>query len=131
MAIGSLGKNIIFEVSDKTVLTFQNMTREVSSRWAEHDVPGVKPKPEYLGPGNQTVTLPITLSAALGVRPRAVLDAVADMVERGAAEFLVLGTAPVGKNPFRLTASSETWDKVYNGGQLAKATMTITLEEYT
>jgi hypothetical protein len=53
------------------------------------------------------------------------------MVESGTAEYLVIGTRPVGRNPFRLTGSSETWDKVYSRGELAKATMTITLEEYT
>ncbi len=53
------------------------------------------------------------------------------MVESGTAEYLVIGARPVGKNPFRLTGSSETWDRIYNKGELAKATMTITLEEYT
>ncbi|MEG1594667.1 MAG: phage tail protein [Oscillibacter sp.] len=129
--IGTLGKKIVFEVSDDTVMTFQNMSREVSGRWANHEAMGVKPKPEFLGPGNQTITLPITLSAALGVKPRAVLETVETMVESGAAEYLVIGTKPVGKNPFRLTGSSETWDKVYSRGELAKATVTITLEEYT
>ncbi|MEG2176102.1 MAG: phage tail protein [Oscillibacter sp.] len=129
--IGTLGKKIVFEVSDDTVMTFQNMSREVSGRWANHEALGVKPKPEFLGPGNQTISLPITLSAALGVKPRAVLETVEAMVESGAAEYLVIGTKPVGKNPFRLTGSSETWDKVYSRGELAKATVTITLEEYT
>lgn len=129
--IGTLGKKIVFEVSDDTVMTFQNMSREVSGRWANHEALGVKPKPEFLGPGNQTISLPITLSAALGVKPRAVLETVEAMVESGAAEYLVIGTKPVGKNPFRLTGSSETWDKVYSRGELAKATVTIALEEYT
>jgi len=129
--IGTLGKKIAFEVSDDAVMTFQNMSREISGRWTDHEVMGVKPKPEFLGPGNQTISLPITLSAAMGVRPRAVLQTIEAMVESGAAEYLVIGTRPVGKNPFRLTGSSETWDRVYSRGELAKATVTITLEEYT
>jgi len=131
MAIGILGKNIVFEVSDEQVLTFYDMTREISGRWATHDTMGAKPKPEFLGAGLQTVALIITLSAALGVKPRAVLEAVEEMVEAGTAEYLILGTSPVGKNPFRLVGSSETWDSIYNCGELAKATMTISLEEYT
>ncbi len=129
--IGTLGNKIVFEVSDAAVMTFQSMSREISGRWAEHEAMGVKPKPEFLGPGNQSISLPITLSSALGVRPRTVLQTVEDMVESGAAEYLVIGTKPVGKNPFRLTGSSETWDRVYSKGELAKATVTITLEEYT
>ena len=128
---GTLGNKIAFEVSDAAVMTFQNMSREISGRWTDHEVMGVKPKPEFLGPGNQTISLPITLSAAMGVRPRAMLQTIEAMVESGAAEYLVIGTRPVGKNPFRLTGSSETWDRVYSRGELAKATVTITLEEYT
>ena len=40
-------------------------------------------------------------------------------------------TRTVGKNPFRLLGSSETWGVVYNRGELAKASLTISLGEYT
>lgn len=131
MAIGTLGRNIIFQVSDDYALTFTDMTREVSGRWVEHEVLGTKPKPEFLGAANQTASLTIRLSASLGVRPRKVIEAVEAMVESGAAEYLVIGGKTVGRNKFRLMGSSETWDNVYSRGQLAKATMTISLGEYT
>lgn len=131
MAIGTLGRNIVFEVSDDRVLTFSELTREVTSRWTNHEPQGVKPKPEFLGPGLQTASLTITLSATLGVRPRDVLEAIENMVENGTAETLVIGNRPVGSNPFRLTGSSEAWNTVYNRGELARATLTISLEEYT
>ena len=87
--IGTLGRKIIFEVSDNRVLTFESMT--------------------------------IHLSAALGVKPRRILDMVERMVERGSAEYLVIGGRLVGRRPFRVTGSSEAWDKVYSRGELAKA----------
>ena len=93
--IGSLGSKIVFEVSDEYALTFNNMTRDVSARWAEHDTVGAKPKKEFLGPGSQKITLPITLSAGLGVKPRAVSEAIEEMVETGAVEYFILGTRPV------------------------------------
>lgn len=102
--IGTLGRKIIFEVSDNRVLTFESMSREVSGRWTEHEV--------------------------LGVKPRRILDMVERMVERGSAEYLVIGGRLVGRRPFRVTGSSEAWDKVYSRGELAKATLTISLEEY-
>ena len=128
--IGTLGPALIFTVSDDYVLTFDGMTRDVSSRWATHETPGVKPRAEFLGPGLQTVSLPITLSSGLGVRPRLMLDLVEQMVETGDAEYLILGFRPVGKNRFRVTGSSETWDLLYNRGELARAKLTLTLEEY-
>ena len=101
--IGTLGRKIIFEVSDNRVLTFESMSREVSGRWTEHEVLGVKPKAEFLGPGLQTISLTIHLSAALGVKPRRILDMVERMVERGSAEYLVIGGRLVGRRPFRVT----------------------------
>ena len=131
MAIGTLGRNVVFEVSDDRVFTFSELTREVTSRWTNHEPQGVKPKPEFLGAGLQPASLTITLSATLGVRPRDVLEAIENMVENGTAETLVIGNRPVGSNPFRLTGSSEAWNTVYNRGELARATLTISLEEYT
>lgn len=131
MAIGTLGRNVVFEVSDDRVFTFSELTREVTSRWTNHEPQGVKPKPEFLGAGLQTASLTITLSATLGVRPRDVLETIENMVENGTAETLVIGNRPVGSNPFRLTGSSEAWNTVYNRGELARATLTISLEEYT
>lgn len=131
MAIGTLGRNVVFEVSDDRVFTFSELTREVTSRWTNHEPQGVKPKPEFLGAGLQAASLTITLSATLGVRPRDVLEAIENMVENGTAETLVIGNRPVGSSPFRLTGSSEAWNTVYNRGELARATLTISLEEYT
>ena len=128
--IGTLGTDLVFTVSDNYVFTFAGMTRDVSSRWATHETPGIKPRAEFLGPGLQTVSLPITLSSNLGVKPRQMLERVEQMVETGDTEYLILGYRPVGKNRFRVTASSETWDVIYNRGELARAKLTLTLEEY-
>ena len=128
--IGTLGTDLVFTVSDNYVFTFAGMTRDVSGRWATHETPGVKPRAEFLGPGLQSVSLPITLSSNLGVKPRQMLERVEQMVETGDTEYLILGYRPVGKNRFRVTASSETWDVIYNRGELARAKLTLTLEEY-
>lgn len=69
MTIGTLGRNIVFEVSDETALILQEMTRETSGRWAIHETMGAKPKAEFLGPGLQAVNLTIYLSAGLGCAP--------------------------------------------------------------
>ena len=128
--VGTLGGKIVFEVNDSVVQTFRDMNREVTGRWAIHEVPGTKPKAEYLGPGLQSISLSVYLSATLGVNPRRVLERIERMVENGEAEWFILGSKPVGRRPFRLIASSEAWDTIYSGGELAKATVNITLEEY-
>jgi len=128
--VGSFGGGIVFTVSGEQVLTFSNMTREIAGRWTAHEAAGVKPRAEFLGPDCQKVNLDITLSASLGVRPRRVLEAIEAMAESGEAEYLIIGSRPVGQHPFRITGSSEAWDTVYSGGELARATVTLTLEEY-
>lgn len=129
--IGTLGSSIIFEVSDDVILTLRNMKREVTGRWTEHETMGEKPKAEFLGAGLQTVSFDIQLSATLGVRPRAVMESIEAMVENGTAEYLIIGNKPVGRNPFRLLSSSEEWNTIYNGGQLVRAMVSISLGEYT
>lgn len=129
--IGTLGTAVVFEVSDNKVFTMSSMTREVTGKWTTHARMGQKDQSEFMGAGLQGVTITITLSAMLGVRPRSTMEAIAAMVEEGRAEYLTIGNSVVGKNPFKITASSETWDEIYSGGELAKATLSITLEEYT
>lgn len=129
--VGTLGRRIVFEVSDDKAMLLQSMTREVKSRWTTHTTFGSKPKAEFLGADNQSVSISIYLSSNLGVRPRKVMESIAAMVESGTAERLVIGGRPVGSRPFRLTGSSEAWNKLYSRGELAKATVSITLEEYT
>lgn len=130
MAVGTLGKNIIFEVSDSRALVFNNFKRNLAGRWAAHEALGSKPRAEFLGADTQKITLDVYLSAGLGLRPRQILEAVAAMVESGAAEYLIIGDKPVSNNPFRITAASEAWDIVYNRGELVQATLSLTLEEY-
>ena len=131
MVIGTLGSGLVFEVSDERAMALQEMSRDTAGRWASHEAMGAKPKAEFLGPDNQTISLTVYLSAALGVRPRAMLETLEAMAESGTAEYLIIGNRPVGKNPFRITGCSETWGHIYGGGQLARATVALTLEEYT
>lgn len=129
--IGTLGKSIIFEVSDREAMILQNMSRQVAGRWTTHNTISTKPKAEFLGPDNQSISISIYLSSNLGVRPRSVLTAIASMVETGRTEYLIIGNRPVSSRPFRITGSSEAWNTMYSRGELAKATVSLTLEEYT
>ena len=128
--IGTLGKKIIFEVSANKVLTFSKLERTAAGNWESHARIGQKPKSEFTGPALQSISMEITLDAALGVKPRATIDALVEMAETGDAEMLVIGNAPVSKNPWKITTMTDTWDTVFNGGELAKALLSLTLEEY-
>jgi len=128
--IGTLGGKIIFTVSRLAVLSFKDMQREIKGRWTTHEVLGGKPRAEFLGPDNETVSLTIHLSMKLGVWPRVVLEAIREMVETGEVNYLVVGFMPVTRAPLRIVSASEAWNTIYQGGVLYEADVTLELEEY-
>ena len=128
--IGSLGKKIVFKTSDKKILTFNNFTQKVSSRWSTHSIIGGKPKSEFNGADLRKISFKVTLDALYGVRPRKIMETMESMVEKGTVETLVIGGKRVGKNKWKMTDISEAWDVIYNGGEIARATVSISLEEY-
>lgn len=128
--IGTLGTDIVFEVSDNKIFTIESMARDVAGKWATHNPIGTKPKLEFLNAELQTINVTIQLNASLGVKPRDMMDAIAKMVENGTAERLIIGNRPVGNNYFVIQSVSETWGTMYSGGELATANITLTLGEY-
>ena len=129
MFIGSFGP-IVFSVSSLAVLTPNNISRNISKRTTVHEVIKGKPRTEYLGPGLQAFSFDITLRAEYGVRPRLMLDLLAEMAEGGLAYLLQIGGKPVGKHLWSLDSVSETWDNLYSMGELSQATVKISLTEY-
>lgn len=128
--IGNLGKLIVFQVSSKKVLTFDNMQRTVSGRWAQHEIIGKRPVSEFLGPGQQKVTLQIFVSAMHGVKPRKTIEKLEKAVEKGNHYPLVIGGKKVGKNEWVVESVSETWGEIIDNGKLLSAHLTLTLSEY-
>lgn len=127
--IGCFG-NLVFETSDRRILTMSNIKQEVSGQWTEHKIIGQKPRKEFGGPGVRLFKFTITLDISLGVSPSIQMELIEDMVENGYTDYLVIGNKTIGENRFVITSVSEAWDAVYAGGKIAKATLNITMEEY-
>lgn len=130
MAIGNWGADVVFRVSDRQVFTFSGLNRTVGSEWATHSRIGQKDQVEYLRPVLQKMTFTITLDATLGVRPRATMDRLADYAERGTVRAMVIGGKRVGRYKWRITDISEAWDTILNKGELVRATLSVTMQEY-
>lgn len=130
MAIGSWGTELVFNVSDGDVLTFQNFKQTLSGTWATHSRRGKKDQSEFIRPGLRNVTMDIQLLASLGVKPRKMIDTLEAAVTKGWCERLVIGGRALGKNKFKITNVSEAWNYVLNGGELIAATVSVTFEEY-
>lgn len=130
MRVGAFGNMIVFRVDDDKVLTFKNMKREIAGNWGSTDRIGKKPLPYFQGPTLQTITLEIVLDAVLGVKPRKVIKRIETMIEQGQAENLVIGREKIGSHKWVITKSSEAWDIVMQKGELLKATVSLTFQEY-
>ncbi len=128
--IGNFGSAITFETSDSRILNFKSFKREVSGRWTEHQRVGKKPQLQFMGPDSAEVTFTIILDAQHGVSPRSTLNKIEKCVTRGTPNKLVIGNSKVGSNKFVMTKVSETWDTLYDKGELVRATCDVTLREY-
>lgn len=129
-SFGHFGKTITFRVSDKKVLTFKDMNRTVSGRWTTHSAIGKKEKTEFIGPGLDKINMTLILSYAHGVKPQKVIKRLEKVAKNGTAKNLVIGGKKIGKNKYRITSMSESWDEIYNNGFLYQANVDVTFEEY-
>ena len=129
MSMGSWGR-FVFKVSSRTVIAPRDISRSAGSNWVTHDRIIGKPKAQYQGSTLRSVSFNVLLRADYGVKPRHQLDALANMAESRHAWPLIIGGKQMAQNPFRLTGVSETWNTVYNGGELFSAEVALTFEEY-
>lgn len=129
-SLGSWGKDLVFTVNDSKILTFDKLQRTVTGRWGSHSRLGKKDQTEFLGPGLQKMTFSIMLSAMYGVKPRAMLEAIEKAVETGTINPFVVGGKRIGSGQWKISSATEAWDVVWRQGELVKATLDITMEEY-
>lgn len=130
--VGSFGPSMIFEVSDRRIMTPKNWKRSQSSRWATHDILNAPPRSEFQGPDRMETTMTVDLSAEHGVKPKKTLELIEQMVRRGDVEYLVLGGQVYGWNAhkFLLESSSAAYNTVYNRGELVRCSVDLTFKEY-
>lgn len=124
--IGTLG-DITFTVSADTIRTFTNLTRSNTARYAQHDVIGQKPVLEFLGPGLDTITLPVRLDISYGLNPQAEINAMREAMKTGTRSAFIVGGKFLGD--FVIESVSDTWETTSNRGNLIKASVSLSLKE--
>ena len=93
--IGAIGSKaiddvIVFEVSDKRILTFDGFKRSNKITFAKNNVLMGKPVSEYVGQELDTITFKVSFRAQLGTEPRAEVDKLIYLHRSGAAVTLIL-----------------------------------------
>ena len=123
--IGSLGQ-LPFVCSSEKVLTFSQLSRQNSVRWATHDVIGDKPVMEFVGYGLSKVSLSIRLDMSLGVYPADALYRLERMLENKLYKTLIIGGEYLG----RYVIESVDEERKYHDGNgtliVAEAKLSLT-----
>ncbi len=124
--LGFFGK-VPFTCSSEQVATFKDVSIKHSSRYATHDVIGLQPVAEYIGPARREISFSIQLSAAMKSPPVVYIPILSYMLKSGESHHLCLGPEYMGK--YILTDFNEE-RKFFNGqGVPINTDVTLTLVE--
>ena len=128
--IGCWGKDLVFEVNSNKIFQPRDIGRTQDGRWEKHNVVNKVPKSEFLGPDETSITMTITLSAEHGIRPRHMIGVIEKAIRSGKIEYLVIGGKVTGHGKMKIEKASETWNTIYNKGELVRANVDLTFVEY-
>lgn len=124
-SLGSLGE-LPFVCSMNKVRTFSDLSRELSVRWAKHDLIGQKPVLEFVGEDLSAVSLKMRFDVSLGTAPKDGLDRLKRMMENKLCKTLIIG----GENLGRYVIESISEERKYHAGDglclVAEATVNLT-----
>ncbi len=129
--VGNWGRNITFSVNSDKQLTFSGFKRTVAGRWTKHSILKGKPRLEFQGADASGVNMEVTVSAARGVKPENTIKTLERACENGTVDYLYVGGRKVGSGKMYLESMSESWDEIWNKGELVRATLSLTFAEYT
>lgn len=126
--IGSFGK-MIFEVSEQRVRNFKNLKRDVTARYATHEVINAKPRLEFLGVGLENASFAIELNQTLGIQVSNSIKEWEKLCQSAAVSKLVLGGEVIGSRWVILSVSTG-YNIISNRGKILSATLDISLQEF-
>ncbi len=123
--IGVFG-DIPFVCSQSLVLTFRDLSRKNSTKWARHEVLGRKPVLEWIGENADEVSFRIRFDQSLNAPPLAGLTALKALMETHEPQILIIGGEYLGK--FVIESVDE--ERRYHSGAgiciVAEADITLT-----
>lgn len=122
--------DITFRVNSDQVFSFRKMKRSYSARWAAHNIPGKRPKMEFQGPGMDEISIEVILDAELGVKPRSAMKKFRSAAKKGKVHYFYVGGKKVVARKLYISAGTENWNEIWSGGELVRATATLTFNEY-
>lgn len=129
MVIGAFG-DLVFEVSNFKVVTFDDFKRTTKAKFAEHNIILEKAKLEFLYSELEEITFTMIFLNSLGVNPFDEVQKARVMCKTGEANFLIIGNHAYGENAWVITDMTENVT-VWNGkGEMIGNKLDVSLREY-
>ena len=126
--IGCLG-DIVFQVSDKTVVTLNNWKWSGAAKYAVHERHGLRPLTELTGVEPDKITFEIQLRAELGVSPNKEAIKIWWYERKGTPLPLTIGKYAYGFYRWNIVSHEISVDYTDPEGNVAGSTVSITLQE--
>jgi len=126
----SIGDLITFQVSNDSILTFQNFTRTNSVRFAKHDVLLRKPVSQFVGPDLDIIDLTIQLRRDLGSDPQTEFNKLIRIQRSGKPVSILTGTSLHGMSKWVIKNMPMRWGLVNNRGECISCNVNLSFEEY-
>ena len=76
------------------------------------------------------ITIRVILDAEYGINPRKMLKKFRSAAKNGKVHFFYVGGKKICKNKLYISSGSESWDEIWNKGELIRASATLTFSEY-
>lgn len=127
--IGTFG-NLVFIASADQIRTFEGFTRNTAPRWSEHEIIGKYPKPEYIGPGLDTISFSMRFDVRYGMNPRQEMTRLLVMCRDGQAETLIVGGMAMGVSKWTIRSVSQSWTRLDGKGNVLVGGANVSLKEY-
>ena len=127
--IGTFG-DVVFQVSNKKVRTFDGLNWKISANYATHDRHLKRDLLEFCGPNLQEISFDMHLSVFFGLNPMSEINKLKKMCEKGIAKQLIIGKKKYGSNKWVIKSVDVKAEKYDNKGNLWTADVSISLTEY-
>ncbi len=133
--IGAIGSRdiddvIVFEVSEKRMLTFDSFKRSNNISLAKNNVLLRKPVSEYVGQELDTISFTAYFKSELGTDPRAEVNKLIYLNRDGSVVTLMLWGQAFGTYRWVITGLDMNWTRINKIGYCRAIECGITLEEY-
>jgi len=129
MAIAVFG-NKMFVVTSSKIITFNDFQYGSTLETEKQDAAGKKPSTYNKGPGLDTLSIKIRLSADLGVNPRNQLGEWLKVKDAGVAYPFILGGKPFRPNKWLLVDVQASEGVIDNDGNFLALTLSLSFDEY-